>query len=142
MSQHFLDNTDEFFYDGKGVIVYIYFIVMQVSKTKEYLNRVKIGYSKDPLKRLQSLQTGNAHKLNIWYTISVNEQQAKHLENQLHRKFRWSKDRGEWFTMHPAIRKFIKEHKRITLEKINADVQDIQFTKEYKRISKKVSRVF
>jgi len=138
----FLDNIDEFFYSGSGPTSNIYFVVSQVSRTKDYLNRVKIGYSKDPVNRIQGLQVGNAHKLNLWYSFAVDEKDAKYLEDQLHKKFRWSKDRGEWFQIHPCVRKFIKEHKRLSQERAANPIKDPITKRDYVRIPKGMSRVF
>lgn len=54
---------------------------------------VKIGFSKDPIERLKSLQTGNPHKLEIVTTIPGSYE----TEKALHNYFSRNKREGEWF---------------------------------------------
>lgn len=111
----FLDNLSKFCYNGQGLATYIYFIISHVSDKRQDLNRVKIGISKAPPKRLHALQTGNPIPLYLWYMFKINEDQKHYLEKQLHQKFRWSKSKHgqEWFKIHPYIQQFIKAHKEM-----------------------------
>lgn len=59
-----------------------------------YTNLVKIGYAKNPERRLKQLQTGSAYPLIILKTIP---NATKRLEKELHFKFRHYKLEGEWF---------------------------------------------
>ena len=90
----------------------IYFIVAQVSK-KEWHNRVKIGLAKNVKTRLACLSIGCPHNLNLWYSFKVDENMGRRLESELHKKFRWSRTKGEWFYIHPYIRKWVKAHKEM-----------------------------
>lgn len=61
----------------------------------ESRDRFKIGFSKDPLKRLKTLQTGNDDTLKLYY-----ERDVKHyskVEASLKRYFEPYKTIGEWF---------------------------------------------
>jgi hypothetical protein len=55
----------------------------------------KIGVSKDPLKRLASLQTSNAGKLEIVFKVRAKD--AYRLEKDAHSKFASHRKHGEWF---------------------------------------------
>ena len=54
---------------------------------------IKIGTTDDPKTRLQGLQTGNPRLLKLLYVMSGD----KNLEVRLHKLFRSSCMRGEWF---------------------------------------------
>lgn len=53
----------------------------------------KIGYSKDPIKRLHQLQTGSPNVLSLYGTIEGDMNKEK----QLHKKFQQYSQSGEWF---------------------------------------------
>jgi hypothetical protein len=58
----------------------------------------KIGWSKKPLERIKSMQTGNSHRLclvSFWGA-------AREVESQLHRRFSQCAIRGEWFSAKDA----------------------------------------
>ena len=93
---------------------YIYFLKCEVSRKTMRMNKIKIGIAKNPLSRLQILQTGNPFNLSLWYCFKVPIDSAKRLEKSLHQKFRWSNRRGEWFEIRPCIINWINEHKRTT----------------------------
>lgn len=58
-------------------------------------NRIKIGYSNDPDKRLKQLQTGASDQMVLEW---VQERADAHkLEKHLHRTFSKHKIFGEWF---------------------------------------------
>jgi hypothetical protein len=65
----------------------IYFVLDTVVRA------IKIGYSKEPQKRLGALQTANPNKLDILGTIPGTEKD----EEQLHIKFGEHRLKGEWF---------------------------------------------
>jgi hypothetical protein len=54
---------------------------------------VKIGWSFDPLRRLQQLQTGSVDSLRLVAFIGA----SKKVEAELHELFADSRIRGEWF---------------------------------------------
>ena len=56
---------------------------------------IKIGISKNPLKRLSQLQTGNGDKLILLGVYEVGNDRA--IEKRLHKMFWQSRQKGEWF---------------------------------------------
>lgn len=60
----------------------------------EITGQIKIGNSKNPLKRLGQLQTGNESKLNLIACCIGGEE----YERELHKKYIKNRSRGEWFT--------------------------------------------
>jgi hypothetical protein len=76
---------------------WIYFI------SEENNNRVKIGYSKDPYKRLKQLQTGNSNKLILLNAIPGSQKE----ERKWHKLFCHSKINNEWFHLSEEILTFI-----------------------------------
>ena len=71
------------------------------------LEQIKIGWSSNPLKRKESLQTGNPNRLKIH---GVQPALDKGLEHYLHKKFKkYSIDpRGEWFRFSEEIKNYIQ----------------------------------
>ena len=65
--------------------------------------KIKIGYSKDPRKRADGLQTGTADKIRIICTISGD----RALERRLHEKFKAQRISGEWFAYKGALYEFL-----------------------------------
>ena len=57
----------------------------------------KFGYSKDPLRRLKSLQTGSSSQLELVHSILVEESCVKLLERTFHKEYSNLRVRGEWF---------------------------------------------
>ena len=56
---------------------------------------IKIGKSKDPLKRLRRLQTGNASPLSITAIFNLPDK----WERRIHKLCKFDRDGGEWFTL-------------------------------------------
>lgn len=67
---------------------------------------VKIGVTRNIRKRWSELQTGSPHHMVLLGSIPGDAL----IEALLHK--RWAKHavRGEWFTLHDDIRKFVKKH--------------------------------
>lgn len=59
----------------------------------------KIGFTKDPDKRLKTLQTGNPKKLQIHYKEQINENEVKYIEKQIHNELKRKQVSGEWFNI-------------------------------------------
>ena len=57
----------------------------------------KFGYSKDPHRRLKSLQTGSSSQLELVHSILVEESCVKLLERTFHKEYSNLRIRGEWF---------------------------------------------
>lgn len=80
---------------------YIYFIVASEGD----LMRVKIGHTtKDPQKRLQSLQCGSPIGLGIYTAF---EGFSQEIEKKLHDTFAPVSVRGEWFEVKGKLRDFL-----------------------------------
>ena len=66
----------------------------------ESRDAIKIGYSNNPQKRLESLQTANPHLLELKFSIKARtKSQAKFVENYLHDRLRHYRLNGEWFEL-------------------------------------------
>lgn len=73
---------------------------------------MKIGYSNDPEKRLEKLQTGNPHSLRLAAVIPCqSEEEGRKLERTLHwlaeRKYR--RLAGEWFLIYGSWRGLLEQ---------------------------------
>lgn len=64
---------------------------------------IKIGYAKDPAKRLSELQTASAIELVLIGSMPG----SVALEKYLHKRFSRLRERGEWFHAAPALKGFI-----------------------------------
>ena len=82
---------------------------------------VKIGYSKNVLKRLQTLQTSCPFKLKLIMALPFEtEEQAKKAEHFLHYKFKGWSMQGEWFDWKRCSKylpKFISEFYELYVDK-------------------------
>ncbi|MDH5651290.1 MAG: GIY-YIG nuclease family protein [Gammaproteobacteria bacterium] len=75
--------------------MYTYFIIENEDND---IHRIKIGFSKEPAKRIKELQTGNSRKLALMGWIETGDAS---LEKRLHKKFKSSRINGEWFSIEP-----------------------------------------
>jgi len=57
----------------------------------------KVGISRDPAKRLKSLQTGHPFPLQLHYSKATDICKTKLLETVIHRHLKFHKTSGEWF---------------------------------------------
>jgi hypothetical protein len=64
-------------------------------------NRVKIGFSKDPMRRLATLQTAHADLLDLESIQRTRDYRT--LEQELHHKHRGTRIRGEWFAFAEGV---------------------------------------
>ena len=62
---------------------------------------VKFGFSKDPERRVRSLQTGSADLLVLLESIAVPQDSVREYERLLHQEFAHLRTRGEWFAIRP-----------------------------------------
>jgi len=61
---------------------------------------MKIGYSKNPSKRMEQLQTASPHQLELKFSIKARTlSQAKFVEKYLHERLRHYRLNGEWFEL-------------------------------------------
>lgn len=58
-------------------------------------SQIKIGRSKNPKRRLKTLQTGNGDRLKIIAQFDV--EKDRHFEKRIHRAFWQFRKKGEWF---------------------------------------------
>jgi len=87
---------------------YIYLIENTIGKETNY----KIGYTKDLMRRLKELETGNPGILNIIKYFET--KWGRKLESAMHRFFKTSNTKGEWFDLsHSDINGFINECEKI-----------------------------
>lgn len=75
----------------------IYFIL------NKNLNHIKIGYSKNPYKRIKTFETSNSNELEIVYIIDGNIS----LEKRIHKFFVNFNIKNEWFVFSKEIENFI-----------------------------------
>lgn len=62
---------------------------------------VKVGWARDPERRLKTLQTGHPEQLSLLAVIPG----TRHLEAEIHRKLGRNANRGgEWFARGPVLR--------------------------------------
>lgn len=59
----------------------------------------KVGISKDPQKRLKSLQTGHPQKLRIHLLKETDSAKTKLLESAIHHNMKLYRTNGEWFNL-------------------------------------------
>ena len=57
----------------------------------------KVGISRDPIKRLRSLQTGHPYPLQLHYTKETDICKTKLFETVIHLHLKMHKTSGEWF---------------------------------------------
>ena len=81
---------------------FVYFIREQ--------NKIKIGLSSDPEKRLKTFQTGTPNKLFLMHTIPGNRE----LEQYLHHLFQGYHLHNEWFSYTGSLREFINKQYTIS----------------------------
>jgi hypothetical protein len=70
---------------------------------EDSLDRIKIGFSTNPQKRLGELQTGSSSRLRLIGSIPG----GKHLESKLHSDFAHLRLKDEWFHATQGLRDFI-----------------------------------
>lgn len=78
--------------------LYLYFIKCE--------GFVKIGISKKPHVRIQTLQIGSPFKYNVIGTIQV--EVAYKLEKEIHWLFEEYNERGEWFRLEGALKNWLE----------------------------------
>jgi hypothetical protein len=78
---------------------YVYFFV------NEDYGFCKIGYSKNPLSRIESLQSGCPFSLRILGFVEGD----RVVERNFHKRFWANRSRGEWFRYEGELKKFCKD---------------------------------
>lgn len=79
-------------------------------KNEERIRCFKIGFSKDPMKRVKQLQTGHPHKIGLegWFNFKT-EKEAREFEKALHEHFKEKRMGGEWFRFDHDVQFFITD---------------------------------
>lgn len=101
---------------------FVYFIAQQNNEQK-----VKIGYSKNPTKRLKSLSTSSPSQLILlgYFEGTMQDEQETHL--------RFSKDREnlEWFKLSDEILQFVN---KVNLLNVYCDFDDKGIIRKYNKM--------
>ena len=79
-------------------------------------NQQKIGFSKDPEKRLKTLQTANSEELHLHYMFEVPKTYASRYEKYIHNEHNHKRINGEWFEMSAADLKSLLSYHEIMME--------------------------
>lgn len=64
---------------------------------------VKVGYATDPRRRLATLQSTAAQRLDLYATEAIDGQNPREAERHAHHILERHRIRGEWFRVHPEI---------------------------------------
>ena len=76
---------------------------------------IKIGYTNNLDRRLETLQIGNPLELELLHVIlHETAEEAEEHEAKLHHKFRRHHLRGEWFRARPLLRYIRKQKRRVS----------------------------
>ena len=94
---------------------------------EDSIERIKIGVSNDPEKRLGALQTGSSNTLRLIGSLPG----GKHLESKLHSDFAHLRLAGEWFHATKGLRGFIEMELGQSNPQIG--VNDLEFDKRGNR---------
>lgn len=84
--------------DTSSHIGHVYFIQAEESQ------RIKIGFSENPIQRLASLSTSSSESLALLASFPATMAD----ERELHKKFAHLRIRGEWFSTSPEIMAYIE----------------------------------
>lgn len=78
-------------------------------------DRIKIGKSKNPQKRVSQLQTGCGVKLHLIATYDIPD----YYEKRLHKMLRFNRTTNEWFKLDTETITWLQEYLTQELKKIN-----------------------
>jgi predicted GIY-YIG superfamily endonuclease len=73
-------------------------------------NRQKIGFAKDPHRRLKNLQTGNPDKLYLHYYVEIPDEKTRIMESKIHSEISYKRISGEWFNISVEDAKLVLDH--------------------------------
>lgn len=92
----------------EGEIIEPWYVYFFPERDKEN-PAIKIGFSRDPIGRLKTLQTGHPNKIGCegWYLLPT-QRMAREYEKELHKHFKKYRIRGEWFKYNDEIKNFIQ----------------------------------
>lgn len=84
---------------------YVYFI-----QSCDQIGLIKIGISKNPEDRITQLATGNGSRLKLKGQLKCpSPVSGRDIELKLHKVFKYSSTRGEWFSHSAPLRQLIQE---------------------------------
>ena len=86
---------------------------------------IKIGWSDDPIKRLQQHQTSNSRELRMLVYVKGSQE----YEREIHSKFQNSKTTGEWFKPDKRLLVHIEKERSKFFEivqKLSTDYDDLK----------------
>ena len=92
---------------------------------EEMDGNIKIGWSEDPIKRLQQHQTSNSRELRMLVYVKGSQE----YEREIHRKFQTSKTTGEWFKPDKRLLVHIEKERSKFFEivqKLSTDYENIK----------------
>ena len=92
---------------------------------EEMDGNIKIGWSEDPIKRLQQHQTSNSRELRMLVYVKG----SPDYEKEIHRKFQTSKTTGEWFKPDKRLLVHIEKERSKFFEivqKLSTDYDDLK----------------
>lgn len=82
----------------------------------------KIGFSKNPERRVKQLQTGNSDKLSLLYSVKIDIAPIKVIETIVHRQFP-HKISGEWYSGNFEEIKQTIDYIKIRYDNEDTDIQ-------------------
>lgn len=83
---------------------------------------IKIGFSKNPEKRLKALQTGYPKALYLHTKQEFETNKIRVIEKMIHKELSHLRSKGEWFDMTPEDAVLHVEHMRIMYEDTSINV--------------------
>jgi len=92
--------------------------------------RIKIGLARDPIRRLRTLQTGNATELKLLAVVAGDGS----LERAIHAKFESARVSGEWFVRCGDLEEFIERAQRCESINFNPREKEIQMLIRVRRL--------
>lgn len=73
-------------------------------------NRQKIGFTKNPQRRLKTLQTGNPDKLYLHHCVEIPDEKTRVMEKKIHSEIGYKRITGEWFNISAEDAKLVLDH--------------------------------
>jgi Meiotically Up-regulated Gene 113 (MUG113) protein/helix-turn-helix protein len=73
---------------------------------------IKIGYSRDPMRRLRALQAGRSDEIRLLRVVNGDQS----VERCFHRHFVAHRIRGEWFTFHADMLTVVAPEEQVLVE--------------------------
>jgi len=86
---------------------------------------IKIGFSKNPIQRIKTLQTAHPSPLVIHKMVAFETDKIRLVEKSIHQSLSYKKKKGEWFNITPEEAIDFIEHTRITHENVSTGVLKI-----------------